>query len=124
MSEARLELVETKQIRQFAFDIVVGALGMDESDMDDQAETSQMVDGWMGHWEKSRQVLSVPSEEMVEIAAATICDLDVDFGVKWDDLAGHYTDRLVESTRNEYRHAARAALTAAFNTLGIQEKVE
>lgn len=40
-----------KAIRQFAFDIVMGELGMDEQD--DQAEASEMVDGWMEHWRKT-----------------------------------------------------------------------
>ena len=60
-----------------------------------------------------RTVLTEPTEEMVERAARTICDRDVDFGVKWGALDAYYNVRLVESTRNEYRHVARAALSAA-----------
>lgn len=42
----------TPKVRQFAFDIVMRELGMDESDMDDQEYASEQVDKWMEHWAK------------------------------------------------------------------------
>jgi hypothetical protein len=116
MSEARLELVETKQVRQFAFDIVMGVLGMDESDMDDQAYASEQVEGWMEHWGKSRQVLSVSVEEfsvpLLNIVGNAIAE-------EYDKHPAS-TRHLTRSFRNRL---ARAALKAAFN-LGIQEKAD
>jgi hypothetical protein len=117
MSEARLELVETKQVRQFAFDIVMGVLGMDESDMDDQAYASEQVEGWMEHWEKSRRVMSIPTEEMVEAAAMALFDeTRLTHPDTWETAP--------ERSREVNRGFVRVALTAAFNILGIQEKVD
>jgi hypothetical protein len=131
MSEARLELVETKQVRQFAFDIVVGVLGMDESDMDDQAYASEQVEGWMEHWEKSRRVMSVPTDQMVEAGAIQLCHWDGwDYGEPYDKWPESIIDTDGQPWANQsdahedYRDRARAILTAAFNTLGIQETVK
>jgi hypothetical protein len=58
----------------------------------------------------SRRVLSVPTEEMVEVAAKTY----VEAKYPMLDLATNVYDR----------ELMLAALTAAFNTLGIQEKAD
>lgn len=42
-----------KAIRQFVFDIVMGELGMDDADADDQADATERVDAWMEHWRKT-----------------------------------------------------------------------
>jgi hypothetical protein len=55
----------------------------------------------------SRRVLTVPTEEMVEAVA-----LSLHFAGEGERSSGCYRD------------LARAALTAAFNTLDIQEKAE
>jgi hypothetical protein len=95
MSEARLELVEACPLHG----------GYDRHGMGNYNDPTAMCSGG------SRRVLSVPTEEipseMIEAAAEGILDR----------MGMH------EHTLNEWNKAiafARAALTAAFNTLGIQ----
>jgi hypothetical protein len=116
MSEARLELVETKQVRQFAFDIVMDVLGMDDQDADDQAYASEQVDGWMEHWGKSRRVLSVPTDQMVEAGNQAWHE---GWAAWWKNGEPDWSD-----PDEAGRRIVTAALTAAFNTLGIQEKAD
>lgn len=49
-------------VRQFAFDIVMVELGMDEQDMDDQADTTEKVNAWMEHWQSMLDALSDTAE--------------------------------------------------------------
>lgn len=49
-----------KLIRQFAFDIIMGELGMDESDMDDQAYATEQTDKWVRHWEERMGPIESP----------------------------------------------------------------
>jgi hypothetical protein len=57
-----------------------------------------------------RRVLSVPTDQMIEAAAQTI-----------DDEIGGDIAPTLRKWPNLVHDVARAALTAAFNTLGIQE---
>jgi hypothetical protein len=64
----------------------------------------------------SRRVLSAPTEEMVEAAAMALLQLRVG-SIDSPTFGAFASDEVC-------RYQARTILTAAFNTLGIQEKAD
>jgi hypothetical protein len=48
--DLRRPMKDDRLIRQLLFDVVMGELGLDEQDMDDQDYASTKVDGWMRHY--------------------------------------------------------------------------
>jgi hypothetical protein len=101
MSEARLELVEPCEHG------VDGPCGMVTSYPLRTAGDALDI-GYEECSGGSRRVLSVPTDQMVEIAAKAI----------------HETTAAASDGPQFWLTEARAALTAAFNTLGIQEPVK
>jgi hypothetical protein len=107
MSETRLELRE-------ALDIV--ADGGPTLDVSDLKALRVIVHFAIDHMD-CRRVLSVPTEEMVEAAAKALFDeTRLTHPDTWETAP--------ERSREANRGFVRAALAAAFNTLGIQEKAD
>ena len=69
-------LVTETQLRQLAFDIVMGELNMDDSDMDDQAYASEAVDEWIKHWHARIETEAAVTDEMVERACRAFEESD------------------------------------------------
>jgi hypothetical protein len=103
MSEARLELVETILCDHG----VAGHCGVVTTWPLTAATNANDLEGTTCPG-GSRRVLSVPTDQMVEIAAKAI----------------HETTAAASDGPQFWLTEARAALTAAFNTLGIQEPVK
>jgi hypothetical protein len=95
MSEARLEIVEPCEHGEFGF---------------------HRIGEWYQCEGGPRRVLSVPTDQMVEIAAEALLQLRVG-SIDSPTFGAFASDEV-------YRYQARTILTAAFNTLGIQEKAD